>query len=50
MLCKLHGKELTAILKAIGQPGLVGKKKERQISLLTDAIKKGIASINIPKR
>ena len=40
LLSELHGKELTKILKAIGQPGLKGKRKENQITLLLQAIEK----------
>ena len=34
ILYKLHGKELSKILKSIGLPGLNGKSKKRQVDLL----------------
>ena len=49
LLSELHGKELTKILKAIGQPGLKGKRKENQITLLLQAIEKGVSSIRSPE-
>jgi hypothetical protein len=34
VLYKLHGKELSKILKSLGLPGLNGKSKKRQVDLL----------------
>ena len=39
ILSNLQGKELAKILKAIGKPTYLGKKKERQIKSLLEAIK-----------
>ena len=49
LLSELHGKELTKILKAIGQPGLSGKKKENQITVLLQAIENGTSIIKYPE-
>ena len=49
MLSELHGKGLTKILKAIGQPGLSGKKKENQITVLLQAIENGASIIKYPE-
>lgn len=39
ILSNLQGKELAKILKAIGKPTYLGKKKERQIKSILEAIK-----------
>ena len=49
LLSELHGKELTKILKAIGQPGLSGKKKENQITVLLQAIEYRTSIIKYPE-
>ena len=42
ILAILQGKELAKMLKALGQPTFIGKKKSKQITILVQAVKAGI--------
>ena len=46
LLQQLNGKELSTILKSLGKPALMGKKKSKQIATLTQAMKHENVTIN----
>lgn len=48
LLSNLQGKELAKILKALGQPAFLGKKKEKQIKTLLEAVKGGLVCVKVP--
>jgi hypothetical protein len=41
LLGKLNGKELATILKSVGKPSFLGKKKSQQITTLLEVLKAG---------
>jgi hypothetical protein len=48
ILGNLQGKELGKILKSLGQPAFLGKKKEKQIQTLLEAVKGGMVCVKFP--
>jgi hypothetical protein len=49
-LGNLQGKELGKILKSLGQPAFWGKKKEKQIQTLLEAVKGGMVCVKFLMR
>jgi hypothetical protein len=47
-LKNLQGKEIAKILKALGQPAFMGKRKEKQINTLLGAVKGGLVCAKFP--
>ena len=41
LLGKLNGKELATILKSVGKPSFLGKKKSKQVTTLLEVLKAG---------
>ena len=48
ILGNLQGRELGKILKSLGQPAFFGKKKEKQIHTLLEAVKGGMVCVKFP--
>ena len=48
LLGALQGKELAKILKGVGKPAFLGKKKDRQIKSLIEAIQEGAVKVQFP--
>ena len=50
LLGSLQGKELAKILKGIGKPSFLGKKKDRQIKCLTEALQNETVKVQFPDK
>ena len=50
LLTQLQGKELTRILKAIGQPAFQGKKKAKQVTAIIETVHGGTSTVIFPEK